>query len=299
MKSVSAYHMTDIYNMKSIIKDGLVPDIGENSRMVHENNFLVYFTSKPNIDKTIKMLKLNPDQSIILNFECDNYGDRGDMLDCCTKEYIKPEEIRVIVDDNPITLEDFYDLNKEKVNLYHEKKIVECISSIKKRLKEIKGKMIEPEDVWEYEQIDPDIISTMYLLKLLRNHDNKDKYKNIISSIKNQTFESLKNIKIDFTERTEMYKVLDLLFEDSLKDNHEIKILDFNYLCAVLVINLYYRQCVRYNETGKKPDSENDIWNIDVINLDDIPINDSLNKLIEETKMIHEQMSQNNIKKSF
>ena len=297
MKSVSAYHMTDISNMKSIVKDGLVPDIGRNSMMVQENNFLVYFTSKPNIDKTIKMLKLNPDQSIILNFKCDDYGDRGNMLDCCTKKHIKPEEISVIVDDKPISLDEFYNINKERINLYHDKKIVDCISSVSERLKEIKDKKVEAEDVWEYEQIDPDIISTMYLLKLLRNHDNKDKYKTLISSIKKQTFKRLKDTKIDFTEETEIYKVLDLLFEDSMKDNHEIEILNFNYLCAVLIINLYYRQCIRYNETGKVPDSANDIWNIDVINLSNIPVNDLLNRLIEETKIVHEQMSKSNNKR--
>lgn len=137
----------------------------------------------------------------------------------------------------------------------------------------------------------------MYLLKLLRNHDNKDKYKTIISSIKKQTFKRLKDTKIDFTEETEIYKVLDLLFEDSMKANHEIEILNFNYLCAVLIINLYYRQCIRYNETGKVPDSANDIWNIDVINLSDIPVNDLLNRLIEETKIVHEQMSKSNNKR--
>lgn len=293
MDKISAYHMTDLSNIKSIVQDGLVPDIGRNSKMVHEVNFLVYFTTNPYIDKTIKMLQLNPNSAVILNFECDDYANRGDYLDCCTKKHIKPEEIKVIVNEQPLTLGDFYNSNKEKIDLYHDKKIADCISKINERLKEIKDKKVEEEDVWDYEQIDPDIISTMYLLKLLRNHDRKSDYKEVIKSIKSRTFSKLKENKVNFTENTEIYNVLDYLFEDSMEDNHKISILDFNYLSAILIINLYYRQCIRYNETGKKPDDNNDIWNIDIINLADLPKNNMLSKIIEETKSIHEQMSTN------
>lgn len=297
MEKIRAYHMTDISNIKSIVQDGLVPDIGRNSKMVHEVNFLVYFTTKPYINTTIKMLKLNPNSAVILNFECDDYGNRGDFLDCCTKKQIKPEEISVIVNEQPLTLEKFYNSNKEKINLYHDKKIVDCIREVNERLKEIKDKKVEEEDVWDYEQIDPNIISTMYLLKLLRNCDKKFDFNKIIKNIKEKTFNKLKENKLDFTENTEIYKVLDFLFEDSMKDNHKVSILDFNYLSAILIINLYYRQCIRFNETGKKPDDDNNIWDIDVINLNDIPNNEMLKRLIEETKIVHQNISVNSKKK--
>lgn len=291
MKEISAYHMTNISNIKSIVQDGLVPDIGRNSKMVHEVNFLVYFTTKPHIDKTIKMLKIDPNQVVILNFKCDEYGNRGDYLDCCTKKHIKPEEIRVIVDEQSLTLNEFYDLNKNKIDLYHSKRIVDQIEIIKERLNEIRYKKVSKEDAWDFEQIDPDIISTIYLLKLLRYHNNKDEYKEIIDKIKEQTFSKLKENEIDFNEESEFFRVLDFLFKDSMRDNHKINILDFNYLSAILIINLYYRQCIRFNETGKKPDDENNIWDISIINLADIPNNSMLKKLIEETKIIHDNMS--------
>ena len=175
--------------------------------------------------------------------------------------------------------------------MYHSKRIVDQIEIIKERLNEIRYKKVSKEDAWDFEQIDPDIISTIYLLKLLRYHNNKDEYKEIIDKIKEQTFSKLKENEIDFNEESEFFRVLDFLFKDSMRDNHKINILDFNYLSAILIINLYYRQCIRFNETGKKPDDENNIWDISIINLADIPNNSMLKKLIEETKIIHDNMS--------
>ena len=294
METISAYHITDISNIKSIIIDGLVPDIGKSSRSVHENNLLVYFTTKNNINRMINMLGIEESRAIILNFECDDFANRGAYFDCCTSKHIYPKEIKVVEKDKKIPIKDFYNSNKDIIDLYFEKEIALVISKINDRLKDIKNKKVEPEsDAWDYNEIDPNIITTLDLLKMIRYYDNKEKYKSIINNIKKKTFSKLKENQIEFSEDTELYKVLDYLFEDSIKNKPEIEIFVYNYLFVFIIINLYYRQNIRYNKTGKIPNSENEIWDIYRININDIPKSDMLNRLIEETKNIHEQMSTN------
>lgn len=299
MNKIDAYHMTDISHLKSIVKDGLVPDIGKSSRGLPENNFLVYFTVKQYIDKVIDMLGMNNNTAVILNFECDDYGNRGEYLDCCTKKHIYPNEIRVIVDDEQIDLEKYYKNNRERIDLYHDKAIVEEISHIQKRLNEIKNKEIKAEDdPWDYDEVDPSILSTLDLLKLLRYSDSKDKYIEVISQIKDETYEKLLNNDLNITEESEFYKTLDYLFSDSLKDVPKIDISLFNYIMTALIINLYYRQCERYNRIGKKESDENNIWSIDRINYNDLPDNEMLNKLIMETKQLHDKINTSSYNKN-
>lgn len=292
MNKIDAYHMTDIAHIKSIVKDGLVPDIGKSSRGLPENNFLVYFTTKQYIDKVIDMLDMNKTTAVILNFECDDYGNRGEFLDCCTKKHIFPDDIKVIVNEQSISLAEYYKNNKERIDLYHDKAIAEEISRIQKRLDEIKNKDVKAEeDPWDYDEVDPSILSTLDLLKLLRYSESKEKYRKIIFQIKEQTYEKLFNNDLNVNEESEFYKTLDYLFRDSLEEVQKIDISLFNYIMTALIINLYYRQCERCNRIGKKESDENNIWSIDRINYNDIPDNKMLNNLIKETQQFHDKLT--------
>ena len=64
MEPIYAYHITDISNLKSVFTDGIVPNIGENSRQMHEHHCLTYFTTFDCIETWINRFHLDKNRIV-------------------------------------------------------------------------------------------------------------------------------------------------------------------------------------------------------------------------------------------
>lgn len=270
------YHITNKSSINSILKNGLVPSIGKNSRSVKEQNFLIYFTTFDYIDTWIKRFNLDKTQIVILKFPYDKAGQRYDSAnDYFTSEVIPPEKINVIDDSEEILLENFYLKNKSLLDLETIKKANILLKTITERFKQIEFTSLGPEDGWDYNEVDPNLIEILDMLKIIRDLEDKKHFADFLNFIKSQTLEKLCVNNLDITPESKIYKLLDTIFTDSLSDIPQLTLTFFNISTVLISVNLLYRQLDRYNRTGKKYGDDNRIWNIDT--LDRAPINNVIN----------------------
>lgn len=270
------YHITDKSSIKSILKNGLVPNIGKNSRSVKEQNFSIYFTTSDFIDTWIKRFELDKTKIVILKFPYDKAGKRYDSAnDYFTYENIPSESITVIDDNEELTLEKFYQKNKKLIDLEAIKKTEIILKKIIDRLKKIDSTSLDSEDDWDYNEVDPNLIDVLDALTIIRDIDDKSQFINILDSIKTQTLKKLCLNNLEITPESEIYKLLDIIFNDSLSDNPKLDLMFLNISTILVSVDLFYRQLNRYKRTGKKYGEDNRIWNLDTLYKD--PISNIIN----------------------
>ncbi len=292
MDSNYGYHITNKSSINSILKNGLVPNIGKNSRSVGEQNLLIYFTTFNSINTWIERFNLDKTQIVILKFPCVKEGQRyDDANDCFTSNIISPESISVIDNGEEFTLEKFYQKNKSLFDLETIKSANTLLKTIIDRLKQIEFASFEPEEGWDYNEVDPNLIDILELLKIVRDLDNKKQFIDALNSIKSQTLKKLCINDLGITAESKIYKLLDTIFTDSLSDNPQFDLISLNISTILVSVNLSYRQLDRYNRTSKKYGYENRIWNIDTLSRN--PINDIINNnfnlkdVMDEIIMLH------------
>lgn len=295
MEEIYAYHMTSQANVHSILLNGLVPSIGSNSKQVQEQNLLTYFTTLDCVDTWINRFNLDRDDIVLLKFPCSNYIKRMDSAnDYFTKDVISSEKI-LVVGDEELSLEDFYQQNKEVLDLAEKKRTTTTIKRVVDRLDLINKNEITLEDGWDYFEVDPDIVETMEALKSVKALDNKSEYQDILASIKDQTLQKLVNNDLGITTNSAFYQTIDTLFNDTMADKSNINLETMNCLTVLLRVNLFYRQLDRYNRIGKKYE-DNPKWRFDTIeNMDRIMItnHESFGHLLDETKKLYEDSIKN------
>lgn len=282
------YHITNKSSINSILKNGLVPSIGKNSRSVKEQNFLIYFTTFNYIDTWIERFNLDKTQIVVLKFPYDKAGQRYDSAnDYFTFDIIPPENISVIDNSEEVLLEKFYLKNKSMIDLETIKKANTLLKIITERFKQIEFTSLGPEDGWDYNEADPNLIDILDMLKIVRDLEDKKQFVDVLNVIKSQTLEKLCANNLEITPESKIYKLLDTIFTDSLSDNPQLTLTFLNISTVLISINLLFRQLDRYNRTGKKYGDDNRIWSIDTLYR--TPINniinsdDSLKDVIEET----------------
>lgn len=292
MEPIYAYHITDISNLKSVFTDGIVPNIGENSRQMHEHHCLTYFTTFDCIETWINRLHLDKNRIVILKFLCTSYGKRYDSAnDFFTYESFLPEDILVETEEEK-TLKEYYEKNKEKIELELSKSVLIEINFLKERLEQIEDTSLNPESGWNYNETEPNIVKTIDLLKKIRCLNNKNEYKEMIDLIKEKTINKLIENDLGITVESELYKSLNLIFNDCLLKNPQIDIKSLNIVTQILSVNLFYRQLDRYNRTQKKYGDDNTIWQYDRLPLEDIQNtlrNEIFKELLNETTSLYEK----------
>jgi len=287
------YHITNKSNINSILKNGLVPNIGKNSRYVREQNFLLYFTTFDKINTWIERFDLDKNEIVVLKFPCDRFGQRYDSAnDYFTSDSISPTDISVIEDSKELSLEEFYQINKSLLETETLKKVNELLKKITERLKQIEFASLDPEDTWDYNEADPNLIDILEVLKIVRNLDCKNEFTNILNSIKNQTLKKLCTNNLEITTESEIYNLVDSIFNDTLSDNHRFNLINLNITTVLISVCLLYRQLGRYNRTGKKYGDDNRIWNIDTINRE--PITNIINQNIHLKAVLEETFKKEN-----
>ena len=292
MEQIYAYHITDISNLKSIFINGLVPNIGENSRQMNEHHCLTYFTTSDCIDTWINRFDLDKNRVVILKFICTNYEKRYDSAnDYFTHDSFSPKDIIVLSEEEKV-LEEYYEQNKTKIELELKKSILDDLMILKERLDHIELASLNPETDWDYCETEPNVVKTIDLLKKIRFLDNKQEYKEIIESIKEKTLKKLLNNDLKITTESELYKTLSIIFNDSLLEYPQIDIMDLTYITRIISINLFYRQVDRYKRTQKKYGDDNTIWHLDRLPLVEIQNNmkkELFNNLLNETISLYEK----------
>ena len=292
MEPIYAYHITDISNLKSVFTDGIVPNIGENSRQMHEHHCLTYFTTFDCIETWINRFHLDKNRIVILKFLCTSYGKRYDSAnDFFTNESFLPEDILVETEEEK-TLKEYYEKNKEKIELELSKSVLIEINFLKERLEQIEDTSLNPESGWNYNETEPNIVKTIDLLKKIRCLNNKNEYKEMIDLIKEKTINKLIENDLGITVESELYKSLNLIFNDCLLKNPQIDIKSLNIVTQILSVNLFYRQLDRYNRTQKKYGDDNTIWQYDRLPLEDIQNtlkNEIFKELLNETTSLYEK----------
>lgn len=292
MEPIYAYHITDISNLKSVFTDGIVPNIGENSRQMHEHHCLTYFTTFDCIETWINRFHLDKNRIVILKFLCTSYGKRYDSAnDFFTYESFLPEDILVETEEEK-TLKEYYEKNKEKIELELSKSVLIEINFLKERLEQIEDTSLNPESGWNYNETEPNIVKTIDLLKKIRCLNNKNEYKEMIDLIKEKTINKLIENDLGITVESELYKSLNLIFNDCLLKNPQIDIKSLNIVTQILSVNLFYRQLDRYNRTQKKYGDDNTIWQYDRLPLEDIQNtlkNEIFKELLNETTSLYEK----------
>lgn len=291
MNSISAYHITNKSNIYSILKEGLVPNIGKNSRSIHEHHFLLYFTTIDNIDTWIQRFKLDIDSIVILKFPCANYIKRLDAAgDYFTSDYVLPKDITVITDKETSLIE-YYQTNKKEISIEMIKMIKNKITLVMDRLKKIENVSLEPEDGWDYHETEPNLIEIIDLLKSFKYLEDKRQFVDIILFIKEKVLEKLVSNDLGVTPSSDIYKVLDILFCESLLSKSTIDFKSINYVIPIISINLFYRQLDRYNRTQKKYGDDNRIWDYNSLDIEDIrrhiEENYYFRSLLEETNELY------------
>lgn len=285
------YHITYKSSLNSILKNGLVPNIGKNSRSVKEQNFLVYFTTHEFIETWIERFNLDKNQIVILKFPHDETEQRYDGAnDCFTCDTIPPEIISVVNGSEELPLVDFYQKNKPLLDLETRKNATVLLKTINDRFEQIASSSLEPEDGWDYNEVDPNLIDIIDVLKMVRDLDDKTSFADILNSLKKQTLEKLCANNLEITPTSELYKLIDTIFNDSLSNNPQLDLMFLNVSTVLVSVNLLYRQLGRYNRTSKKYGDDNRIWNIDTLEREPISEiinnNSTLKGVLDETIML-------------
>ena len=179
------YHITYKSYINSILKNGLVPSVGKNSMSVNEQQPLIYFTTFDYIDTWIERFNLDKDQIIILKFPYDEFGKRYDTAnDMFITTIVEAIDIMVIDNNIELPLEEYYKRNKDLLDIETKKTINSLLKTIAKRLKQIEFVSLKPEDSWDYNETEPNLVDILEALKLIKNIDNKEQYKDVSLHIK-------------------------------------------------------------------------------------------------------------------
>lgn len=166
------------------------------------------------------------------------------------------------------------------------------IKFLKERLDQIEFASSILETGWDYIETEPNLVKTIDLLKKIRCMNNKKEYKDIINLIKEKTLKKLMDNDLEITTESELYKTLNIIFNDCLLDKSQIDIKSLNIITQILSINLFYRQLDRYHRTQKKYGNDNTIWQYDRLPLEDIPKtlnNETFKDLLNETATLYDR----------
>lgn len=288
MDLVYGYHITKKSNINSILKNGLVPNIGKNSIYAREHQFLIYFTSVNYINKWIQLFNINENELEILKFLCTNYIKR-DVSEFFTSDSILSDNILIITRDEEIPLKEYYQCNKEILDLETIKTANKLLKQIINRLKEIEFTSMEPEpeNTWQYNEVDPNLVDTMDLLKMVRSLEDKSQFVEVLNYIKDKTLKKLVENDLGITTGSVIYETLNLIFNDSLSNNKDIDLMSINIATTLISIDMQYRLLDRYERTSKKYGYDHRVWDYDGLDFERINQivnnNSYLNQLMEET----------------
>lgn len=131
MDKIDAYHITTIDKIASIVKYGLVPNYGGNSRTVSDKTRRIFFTTKENIDFWMNQFKMKKENTIVLNFKARNTGNRiHDKNDLCTDKSISVDEIFVVTSKGKIAIREYYEQNKLLLDELH-------VNNLRKKIKDV------------------------------------------------------------------------------------------------------------------------------------------------------------------
>jgi len=109
-------------------------------------------------------------------------------------------------------------------------------------------------------------MGTIELLKTVRSLENKDDYRPAMEDIRKRTLEQLANNQLGFTPDTELYKTINVLFDDSLSDKPLISLFEINSVTSLIGSNLLERFITRWNDTDKKYSEEFNQWSFSAHN---------------------------------
>ena len=287
MEVIDAYHITNKANVRSILVNGLVPSIGLNSSSVNEKRLLTYFTTVDCIDRWFERFHINKDDMIVLKFPCNKYGKRYDTAnDFFTSEFILPQKISVVNGEEK-SLEKYYQENKYILDLMEERKMITTLKTIIDRLNETDRNDLTPEEGWDYNETEPNIIETVELLKIISYLNDKSNFTDIVLELKDKTLKKIISNDLGVTIDSEIYKLFDIVFDNSLSKKSKIDMFTLNLAEMLLSINLYYRQVDRYNRTGKKVGDDNTRWSFSEIEEDIFKNNKYVSDLFVETKELY------------
>lgn len=109
---------------------------------------------------------------------------------------------------------------------------------------------------------------------------------------KKQVLEKLCENNLEITSESAIYKLIEIIFTDSLSNSgQKIELMNINVATILLSIDLFYRQLDRYNRTSKKYGDDNRYWNIDVLQIPSITnivnSDQNLNFIKEEIMMLY------------
>lgn len=246
------YHITSKSNLHSILVNGLVPDIGNNSNGVNEHHLNIYFTTQDQVDWWINRFNFDRNDIVILKFLCNDWRVRpGLHNDCFIRHSINSDDISV-VDSTEVSLADYFNQNEAKLLLEENKKIVTQLKLVLERLDDVSSKEFVVEEIpWDYTEIDPDLMGTINVLKKVRSLDNKDDYIQTLEDIRERTLDRLINNSLGITPETEIFKTINLLFDDSLSDKPQISLFEMNSVAILVGANMFERLIKRFNDIGK------------------------------------------------
>lgn len=246
------YHITSKSNLHSILVNGLVPDIGDNSDGVNEHHLNTYFTTQDQVDWWINRFDFDRNDIVVLKFLCKDWRVRpGLHNDCFIRHTIKSDDI-LVVDGAEISLSDYFNQNEAKLLLEENKKVVTQLRPVLERLDEVSGKEFTvEEDSWNYTETDPDLMGTINVLKKVRSLNNKDDYRQTLEDVRERTLDRLINNRLDITPDDEIFKTINLLFDDSLSDKSQISLFEMNSVAILVGANMFERLVRRFNDIGK------------------------------------------------
>lgn len=296
MKTIDAYHVTHKSNLNSILKNGLLPSIGKNSRSVMEHSFFTYFSTESCVDNWLKIFNLDNNNAVVLKFLCSNYIVRfGNSNDIFTSESFSADDIVVVDGGCETPLRDYCRDNKKLLDFFNQVELTKMLKIIEDRLKLIEKNSLSPEIGWDYNETEPSIIDIIDALVLFRSLDNNSLYVDTLVSIKKKVLEKLCANDLGIDCDSAIYRALEMVFDDSLSNSPKLGFQCLNVASVLLSIDLGYRQLDRYNRTLKK--YKGTIWNYD--RLDIFQIEEIINNNLYLVDLLDEVycLSENNKKK--
>lgn len=214
MKLYDAYHITKIYNIQSIVKNGLLPNCGENSSSIGDKTGYLFFTTYENIDFWIQQFNLNRSEIIILKFVAENEGNRiHEKNDFCTNKSIPADQIYVVTDNGNIPIKDFYLINKDKLEKSNKENIINQLEKLLLNLRNI---------ITTKEYTVEDLAKTLDLLASISVLSDRSEFQKYLIEIKNITLQLLKLNGIN--EEVENYRLIEGMFIRFLNNNEEVSV---------------------------------------------------------------------------
>lgn len=110
---MEAYHTTSEEYITSIVKFGLIPNYGKNSRSVTDKRRVLFYSTKKGNEHWKN--QFHNDKEVTLIFDAENEADYAftNIEEMFTTRNVPADSIRVRLNDEEISLEDYYNQNRE------------------------------------------------------------------------------------------------------------------------------------------------------------------------------------------